>query len=583
MGITIRVCAGLLALAASVHAQPSGELRFCLRADPKTFDPLLASEDASETVRYLTAGVLIRFNRQTQKLEPELAASWQVRDGGKRIEFVLRRGVRFSDGAPFGPADVVATVRRLMTPDLGSPIADSFRPGGGAIRAEAAGQDKVSVVFSAPIAGVEQLFDQLAIVPDRPVPPGKATLGAFFVADYKGGQYVQLQRNPYYWKPAAGGQKLPRVNTVRLDIQANREAELLRFRRGEIHFVDKLEPEAFDRLSKEMPAAAVNAGPSLDSEFLWFNQVPTAPLPPHKQLWFRSTAFRTAISAAVNRDDLIRVVYRGHAHPSAGPVSSANKLWYNSALPAPRYDTARALDLLRKDGFRLDGQTLRDRSGNAVEFSLITNAGNHTREQIGAMLQQDLKKIGIRVNLVPLEFQSLISRITSSNDYEACLLGLTNVEIDPNNQMNVWMSSGTHHPWNPGQAKPATAWEAEIDALMRKQATALSQAARKQAFDQVQRIVSEQAPAIYLVNPGVLCAVSPSLRGAAPSPLPPHLYWNVEQVAVCPPPCSPRTSRWTIPEGQACFGAPASKSCRVKSPASSAKAAPARAPSPSLS
>jgi peptide/nickel transport system substrate-binding protein len=148
------------------------------------------------------------------------------------------------------------------------------------------------------------------------------------------------------------------------------------------------------------------------------------------------------------------------------------------------------------------------------------------------MLQQDLKRIGIRVNLAPLEFQSLIGRITSTNDYEACLLGLTNVEIDPNSQMNVWMSSGTHHPWNPGQAEPATPWEAEIDNLMRQQAGAASQAVRKKAFDRVQRIVIEEAPAIYLVNPDVLCAVSPLLRGAAPSPLPPHLYWNIENLGL---------------------------------------------------
>src|SRR5215204_3193229 len=118
MGMTLR--AVILFAAATAYAQPGGELRFCVRADPKTLDPLLAAEEVSETIRFLTGGVLIRFNRQTQRLEPELATSWKVSRDGRRIDFELRSNVRFSDGTPFGPADVVATIRRLMTPGLQS-------------------------------------------------------------------------------------------------------------------------------------------------------------------------------------------------------------------------------------------------------------------------------------------------------------------------------------------------------------------------------------------------------------------------------------------------------------------------------
>jgi peptide/nickel transport system substrate-binding protein len=148
------------------------------------------------------------------------------------------------------------------------------------------------------------------------------------------------------------------------------------------------------------------------------------------------------------------------------------------------------------------------------------------------MMQQDLKKIGIRLNLTMLDFQSLVERITRTQQYEACLLGLSNVEIDPNSQMNVWISSGTHHAWNPGQAKPATAWEAEIDQNMKLQATAPTSAARKKAFDRVQEIVAEEEPIVYLVNPDVLVALAPDVRNAAPSILPPHLFWNIEHISL---------------------------------------------------
>ena len=197
-----------------------------------------------------------------------------------------------------------------------------------------------------------------------------------------------------------------------------------------------------------------------------------------------------------------------------------------------RYDPKAALELLKQDGFRLEGNTLRDREGNPVEFSLITNAGSRTRTQLGTMVQQDLLKIGIRLNFTPMEFQSLIERITKTQQYESCLLGLANVELDPHSQMNVWQSSGPLHAWYPSEPKPATPWEAQIDQLINVQHTSLEAGARKRAFDRVQEIVFEQQPIVYLVHPDVLVAISPRLRNVLPSPLPPHLYWNVENISL---------------------------------------------------
>jgi peptide/nickel transport system substrate-binding protein len=512
------------------HA-PASELRFALRADPKTFDPLQAADEASETVRYLTAGVLLRFDRATQKVQPELAESWEVRDGGRQVDFRLRRGIRFSDGSAFDADDVVATVQRMSDPALRSPVADTFRPAAGEIRARSQGRHAVSISFPTPIAGVELLFDQLAISPSRSAKGETAVLGPFVVAEHRTGQYVLLRRNPHYWKRDPEGKRLPYLDSVRLLILANRENELLRYRRGELHMIGKLEPEIFERLRKHTGSVTLDSGPSLDSEFLWFNQAPNAAMPGHKRLWFQSRNFRRAISAAINRNDIVRLVYLGHARAAAGPVSQSNQFWFNTGLHTPRHDPREAIRLLEEDGFRLSGQILRDPGGNPVEFSLITNAGSRTRTRIGTMLQEDLKKIGLQLHLVPLEFGSLIERITRTQEYEACLLGFTNVELDPNAQMNVWLSSGTHHAWNPAQEKPATSWEEEIDRLMRVQAGA-SRETRKPAFDRVQEIVAEQAPIIYLVHPNVLGAASRSVKNVRPSVLPPHLYWNVEHLWV---------------------------------------------------
>ena len=104
------------------YAQPGSQLRFCLSSQPKTFNPLLVTDDASETVRYLTGGVLMRLNRKTQQLEPELATLWKISPNGKSISFVLRDNVRFSDGTPFSADDVDYTMQSLMDPALHSPL-----------------------------------------------------------------------------------------------------------------------------------------------------------------------------------------------------------------------------------------------------------------------------------------------------------------------------------------------------------------------------------------------------------------------------------------------------------------------------
>jgi peptide/nickel transport system substrate-binding protein len=518
---------GLLFFTTLGFAQ-SGELRFSLHHEPKTFNPLQAEEDSSDTIVYLTAGVLTRVNRQSQALEPALATSWKITDAGRTITFNLRTHVFFSDGTPFTADDVAYSVRQLMDPALHSPIADQFRSGGGAVQTKVLSPGRISITFAAPVVGLDKLFDEVAIMSVHSPRKEMAVLGPFYVADHKPGAYVLLQRNPNYWKKDAAGHQLPYLEYVRLDIQPNRDAEALRLRRGEIHLINVLDSEYYDRLASVVPGALHDAGPGFDTEQMWFNQVPTAPLPAYKLAWFRSTAFRRAVSEAINRADICRVVYNQHAQPAIGPVSPANHFWFNAALKAHPYDTQSALRRLQQEGFRQQDGKLVDRDGHAVEFSLLTNAEKESRVRMAAMIQQDLGKIGITINLVTLDFPSLIERITQSFQYEAVLLGLINVDLDPNAQMNVWISSGENHQWNPKEASPATPWEAEIDKLMRAQASTLDPDKRKADFDRVQQIAWEQEPFIYLVHKNALSAISESVMGAQPVVLRPQTYWNID-------------------------------------------------------
>lgn len=526
----------LLVFVLPSHAQTGGELHFCLHGEPKTFNPVLVDDEASENIRYLTGGVLIRLNRQSQALEPALATSWAISRDRRTITFHLRKGIHFSDGTPFSSGDVAYTMRLLMNPETHSPTGDAFRSGEGAVQVQTPAPDVAVVTFPAPIAGLERQFDQVAILSAHSPKKEMAVLGPFYLADYKAGSYVLLQKNPNYWKHDAQGRALPYIDSVRLDIQRNRDIELLRFRRGELQLINRLDAEQFDRLQHENPAVARNAGTGLDAEELWFNQSPAAPLPEYKKAWFGTREFRKAISMAINRSDLCRIAYAGYAKPAYGPVSPSNHFWFNSSLTDPKYDPQGALRLLMQAGFHMENDTLKDRTGNRVELTVVTNSGNAARERIATMIQQDLSQVGIKVNVVTLDFPSLIERMTRTFDYEACILGFVNTDLDPNSQMTLWLSSGENHQWNPNQKAPATAWEAEIDKLMSEQAAAPTDKERKAKFDRVQQIVAEEQPFIYLINMDVLLAVSTNVVGASPVVLNPSGFWNVETLRLGPSP-----------------------------------------------
>ena len=526
------LCLAVLSTSSLPAIAQNNTLHFVIRNEPKTFNPVLVEDDASETVRYLTGGVLIRLNRATQQLEPALASSWKVSPDGRAITFKLRPDIKFSDGTPFSADDVAYTFHQMMDPSVHSPTGDAFRSASGAVTAKVANKDQVTITFPALVAGMPRLFDSVAIMSAKSPNKEKAVLGPYVIAEYKPGSYLQLARNPNYWKKDAQGRRLPLIDAIRLDIQQNRDTEALRFQRGELDLINSLDPDYFTRLQKIAPRSVVDLGPSLDAEQFWFNQVVKSPVPAYKIAWFRSQNFRLAIAHAINREDIARLVFGGHARPSVGAVSVANKFWFNEKLKPYTFDRRLAMELLAKDGFHRDGATLRDHAGNAVEFSIVTNAGNKARERESVLIQQDLSELGIKVNIVTLDFPSLIDRITQSFNYEACILGLLNSDLDPNEQMNVWLSSSENHQWDPSQKSPATPWEAEIDKLMREQASSPDPKVRKRDYDRVQQIVWDEVPFLYLVTRDALAAISPHVKNVQPSVLRPQTYWNVDSMSI---------------------------------------------------
>jgi len=504
-----------------------GELAWAMHYDPKTFDPAKVDDQASELIRYLTGGVLLRLNRKTQELEPQLAESFSVSPQGTSIVFKLRRGLRFSDGSELTSADVAWSLRRVLDPVTQAVVADEFIA---PTQVVVDTPDRLTVTVRLPkrIVGIGQKFDEIAIEPANRPSEGRITAGPFTVSEYKRGQYVRLRRNPNYWRRDGTGAQLPYATGARLDVLNNREQEVSLFLRGEYDLIDSLSPDYFSVVAQRMAQAVHDLGASLNTEQLWFNQASIAPLPDYERAWFQNRAFRVAVSEAIHRADLARIAYDGHATPAFGFISPANKVWHNDALKYSHESVADAKTLLSTSGFHMSGVQLFDSGGHPVKFSIVTNAGNLARQKMATLIQQDLAALGIKVTIVTLDFPSLIERLMHKQDYEACLLGTSNAEPDPSSMMNMWLSSSPNHQWNPSEKSPATDWEAEIDKQMQLEASDPLQAERKKAVDRVQQIVADQQPFIYLVYPNALQAISNQLRGIEPSILEPGTIWNIE-------------------------------------------------------
>jgi peptide/nickel transport system substrate-binding protein len=547
----------LLALPGEV-GHSGGRLLVSLRGEPKTLNPLIAADARSREVIGVMQADLVHINRATQLTEPALAKSWKISPDGLTYALVLRKGLKFSDGQPMDADDVLFSFHVYLDENTHAPQRDLLIVGGKPIVVRKIDAQTIVFQMAKPYGVGERLFDGLAVLPrhllEKPFQEGKlaqigslsaaanqwAGLGPFRLKEYVAGQHLVLERNPYYWKEDGKGTRLPYLDEIVFLFVPNADAQVLNFQSGETDLISQLGAENFSVLARQQNGYGVtDAGPGLEYNFLFFNLNDlgdkASPELQRKQKWFREVKFRQAVSAAVDREAIVRLVYQGRGSAIWGLVTPGNKRWGDANLPHPQRSLDRARTLLREAGFSWttgpDGApTLQDSDGKPVEFSILTSSSNADRSKMAALIQDDLKQLGMRVQVVPLEFRSLLDRVTQTKEYDACVMGIASYDADPNSDINVWLSSGGTHLWNPSQPRPATPWEAEIDRLIEEQLSARTFDQRKKLYDQAQEILSEYQPMIFLASPDILAGAKNSVGNFRPAVLEPYVLWNVEQL-----------------------------------------------------
>ncbi|MCS7171657.1 MAG: ABC transporter substrate-binding protein [Aquificaceae bacterium] len=524
------------------EGKEGSQLRFVLNSDPKTLNPALAQETSSTAVISDLFSGLTKMDLKTMKVVPDLAESWEEREEGKVYVFYLKKDVRWSDGKPLSADDVVFTYRDVyLNPNIPNSTGDMFR---GLLRTQEEISnfvkkiDAYTVEFRLPRPFAPFLNALSAsVLPKHKLekhvkegtfmtawnvntdPREIVGAGPYVLKRYIKGVMVEYVANPYYYEHDQEGRKLPYIKSRVGYILQDPDTALLKYSLDEIDYMS-VRPQDVLFMSKMKETTLFDLGSTPSTTFLVFNMNPKAEIPKHKLAWFQNKEFRRAISHAIDREGICYLVYNGLAEPLYSPITPANRPYYEEGLfKVYQYDLKKAKGILESLGFkdRNGDGWLEDSRGNTLEIVLLTNSGNKEREAMGNIIKEDLERIGVKVIFRPIDFNTLVSKLTSPPySWEAVIIGLTG-SMDPHFGRNVWHSSGTLHVWNPRQEKPQTHWEKRIDELFDKGASETNPERRISLYREAYKIIGDEQPMIFLVTPKSMLAAKNKLGNLFPT------------------------------------------------------------------
>lgn len=528
---------------------------------PKTFNPFTSTDATSSTMADAMYDGLFTSNPMTGEVIPKLAKNLEIK--GNKYIIRLRKGIQWSDGKPITADDVLFTWKDIIFAGLGNTSTrDSMLIDGELPKIRKI--DNYTVEFtikkqfapflrmlSAPIAPKHYFskdknwaknFDRFLSTNTNP--ETIVSSGAYRLKEYVPAQRVVFERNPNYYLINKKGEKLPYINKIIYLIVGDINNQILKFEANELDEISLKGGDVARYKAKECKSNYViyNLGADNGTMFLAINlnnrknkQTGKYYVPLKKQRWFQDVNFRRAIDFAIDRKSMVQNIANGMATPLF-TAESPNGIYYNEKIKGHSRDLQKAKELLTSSGFVIKNKKLYDKYGNRVEIDLSTNAGNTEREALGVMIKQDLSDIGIQVNFKPIEFNSLVNKITNSFDWDTIILGLTGSPVEPHNGKNVWNSNGPLHLFNQRSQNDISGvlpypFEKRINDIFDKASLCLKFNERKKYYDEYQQIVYNEAPIIYLYSPIRIFAIRRKIKNLYPSTLS-GLTYNIEELYI---------------------------------------------------
>ena len=532
---------------------------------PKTFNPFGANDATSSTFANLMLEGLFSTNPYTGEIEPRLAKSFEVLPDKMTYIIKLRRGLRWSDGREITADDVTYTYDTIIFGGFGNTSTRDMLMIEGKLPTVSK-IDKYTVKFKTPkphapflrsISGSiapKHIFKPItdkgyeafnSFYSTTPKPEDFVVSGPFMLERYTPAQRVELKRNPNYFIINSEDKKLPYIDKYTVQIVGDLNNETLKFQAGEIDVLN-LQGSLVSRyrtLEENSDYTLFNLGPTTSTTYISFNlnnrKSPKGKyyVDEIKQSWFQDVNFRRAIDYAIDRESLVLNVLSGVGEPLFLPESPTSIFLNKKLAKGHKRNLAKSRELLEASGFTWDKNgILHDKKGNIVEFEMLTNAGNTQREATGVSIKEDLAELGIKVNFKPIDFNTLVNKITNSLEWEAILMGLTGSSLEPHGGNNVFCSFGALHLFNQrtefDKKNPKILpFERELDEIFASGALELDFNKRKSIYDKYQEIIYQEKPFIYLYSPINIVAVRRKIGNIKPTELGGTLY-NIEELYI---------------------------------------------------
>ncbi len=538
-----------------------GTLVMALPSNPKSFNPIATVETSTTwVINNVVYKALTDYDNQEQKDIPGIAKSWESSRNGLEWTFVLRQGVKWSDGEPFTADDVMFTFQVMLDPQIKASARDLLIQSDGTYPAIQEIDDHTikfylkepNALFIAALNNAFPIpkhkwesaykagrFDQAMQL--NADPKDIVCLGPYCISEFTTDQRVVLTRNPYYWKVDKKGQRLPYFDKIIFLIVPSFDTMALKFHNGETDMIHDINPDAVDLIKRGAQAndSTLYELPGFNTTYLLFNQDTgsnkqgTPYIDPVKLKWFRDPKFRQAISYAIDREGMVRTVLLGHGSPIYSFDPPANKFWFNENSKKYPYDRDKALALLREIGIMdRDGDgLLEDAGGRQVKFNMTTNVSRPYRVNMGTLIKDNLAKIGIDVNFQPMDYNLLVDKFRVSRDFDSAIGSWqSGVPPDPIESKNVILPGSNDYYAFPNQKGFSTDWERRLDELIGKCSKTMDMAERRKYYWQAMEIWSEYLPEIDLVAANYAVAAKNRIGNFKPSSLANYTYWNIEEL-----------------------------------------------------
>lgn len=517
---------------------------------PKTFNPWASKDNTSSEIGALMFDSLLSTDVNTGEVCPKMAKSFTVSPDKKHYTITLRKGLKWSDGKEITADDVVFTWNDIILAGYGNTsVRDSVTIDGQLPKVRKIDRYTVEFTTVKPFAPFLRFLSE-SIAPKHILAPvlkkGKkffdsfwstntnpndfVTSGPFKLQEYVPAQRVVLKRYDNYFMINKNGQRLPYIDKYVIQIVGDLNNELLKFESGELDTISVRGSDAarFKKNEEKGNYTLYNLGPNTGTMFFAINlnnrkdENGKTFVDPIKQKWFRDKNFRKAIDYAIDRESQVANILNGAGAPLfTSEALGSIFLNENVAKGHPR-DLEKAQQFLLQSGFykNSDG-VLCDKDGHEVSFDLLTNAGNTEREAVGVMIKADLAELGMKVNFKPIEFNSLIGKLSGTFDWDTMIMGFTGSTLEPHGGKNVWYSNGPLHIFNQRDEKDfgknLLEFEEQADILIEKGASELEHSKRKVYYDKFQEIIADECPLIYLYSPLRLVAVRNRVGNVVPT------------------------------------------------------------------